>query len=147
MLGDRDWGGDGTVYFGSAFPPGNELSPLPQKHGALANSSEGIVWDEHILLAKALGPPQGAGIGLEVPDAAVAGEPFTIRIAAPALAGITCRYEETGVMPIGSVPLQRADDSLTSTLAIGRPGLYTITARGGGYSAVADDVLIVPPDD
>ena len=82
-----------------------------------------------------------------IADAAFAGEPFTIRIVAPALAGIKCSYEETGVMPIGSIPLRRADDALTATLAIRRPGLYTITARGGGYGPVRDDVLVVPPDD
>jgi hypothetical protein len=144
----QDWKGDGTVYFGAAYPTGHQhLSPLPLQHGALANSNEGIQWVRHVLLARSLGPPQGEGIGLAVPDAALVDESFTVSVTAPALAGVSCSYDEAGVRTGISVPLRRHGRKLVATMAMRQPGLYTITVSGGGYSPVRDDVLVVPRDE
>jgi Lecithin:cholesterol acyltransferase len=143
----QDWKGDGTVYLGAAYPAGQMLqAPIPLQHGALANSTEGIEYVRHILLARALGPPMGEGIGIAVPDAVLTGEPFDVRITAPVLASVSCSYDEAGVSTGIGVPVRRRGDHLVATIVMHRPGLYTINASGGGFSSVRDDLLVLPKD-
>ncbi len=149
-----NWAGDGTVYHGAAYPKGYDSAmPLPQQHGALASSGIALDFIQSTLQRVAVGPPQaGPGIGLATPDAVRAGDTFKVRVAAPKFAPVGCVCNEPGVRSLGNIPLtQRANDlgepEWHGTLAISQPGLYTITATGGGFAAINNDVLVLPADD
>jgi hypothetical protein len=151
-LDRTNWGGDGTVYLGAASPKGQPFdTPLPQQHGALANSNFAIGLIADTLVGAVTGPPQGDGIGLATPDVVVVGQPFEIRVSAPAFAGVSCTLEEPGVRNLGGIPLtQRTTDlgepEQYGPVSISQPGLYTVTAVGGGFADVSCDVLVVPDD-
>jgi pimeloyl-ACP methyl ester carboxylesterase len=143
----RNWGGDGTVYFGAAYPQSTVPFSLPQQHGALAKTNEAIEWIRHTIAAVTLGPPMGAGIGIVAPDAALVGESFEIRIEPHGIGGVTCRIDSasSGSSP-GPLTLTRRDDDLIGAARVNEPDIYTITAQGGGFSAVQVDILVVPDD-
>lgn len=144
-VGGTNWGGDGTVYFGSAFPKDTTPFSLPQRHGALAKSVEAIEWIKHTIAAVTLGPPQGLGVGLDVPDFAFAGEVFQVRVSAPGVGGATCRIDSaTGGPSPGSVRMRRVGEELIGESTVSHPGLYSVTARGGGSSPITEDLLVMP---
>ena len=149
-LNDTNWGGDGTVYEGAAYPVGHAATvPLPQQHGALASSIAAFSSVSAALLQVTIGPPQGSGLGLAIPDAVLAGKPFEIRIANAPRA--TCKYGSAGGQSLGRIPLTRRTTESGETeqygeMSISQPGLYTVSATGGGYGSVKSDVLVLAGD-
>jgi hypothetical protein len=146
-----NWAGDGTVYLGAARTAtvGALPTPIPQQHGALANGDFAIGVVTDTLVGVEAGPPMGDGIGLTAPEMAVADQPFEVRVAAPVSAGVTCRLEEPEVSDLGPVSLtQRTTDlgepEQFATVTVGSPGLYTLTASGGGFADLKCDVLVCP---
>jgi hypothetical protein len=146
----RDWGGDGTVYTGAAYPKGQDSAhALPQTHGPLAKSPEGIEWVKAMIEHRTIGPPQGDGIGLDVPETAVARTPIPFTVLAPTMSGVTVTITDSTGRTLPPPRLRPTSDqgALQGELALTRPGLYEVSARGGGFSAVVTDVLVTDPTD
>lgn len=150
-LDDANWAGDGTVYQGAAYPKGHLATvPLPQQHGALAASSSAFSSVMAALVQATIGPPQGDGLGLAVPDAALTGVPFEIRVTVARRASCSCA--PVGGRSLGRIPLTRRTDEfgeveLFGKVTIRQPGLYTVTATGGGDGSVSADVLVFEAND
>lgn len=143
----KDWAGDGTVYTGSAYVNGHRPAhALPQKHGPIARSPEGVEWVRATIEHRTLGPPQGGGIGLDVPEAALAGQPIPIRVVTERLGGVTITITDITGRPLPRPRLRPSGTpgQLNAEVTLNQPGLYEITAQGGGYSAVATDTLVHP---
>lgn len=146
-LDGTDWAGDGTVYQGAAYPAGHRTTvPLPQQHGALASNTVAFASVVSALMQSTVGPPQGDGVGLAVPDAVIAGRPFEIRVTHAARA--LCTYAPAGARSLGRIPLTRRTNDfgvgeLHGRLSIRQPGLYTVSATGGGFGSVSADILVL----
>ena len=143
-IGGRDWAGDGTVYFGAAYPRGGAVPfSLPQQHGALTRSPEAIQWVRHTIAAVALGPPQGVGIGLAVPELVRAGPPFEIRVVNNGL-DVSCRINSAaGSAAPATIHLRRREGELYAITTIASAGLYTVTATGGSFTPITLDLLVI----
>ena len=70
--------GDGTVPETSASPKHTNPAFYPQRHGALAKTTEVLTAVEAIDREEVLGRPLGDEIGMDVPDAAVVGTEFLV---------------------------------------------------------------------
>ncbi|MDH4280154.1 MAG: hypothetical protein OEW83_18955 [Acidimicrobiia bacterium] len=143
IVDGHDWGGDGTVYAGASYLRGQTPFPLPQQHGPIAKSPEGLNWVKHVIQHLTIGPPMGEGVGLHVPTIATAGESIPITITHQNLGGITFKIQSiTG----RQVPTPRLKHETTrDCTAVTLPeGLYTVSAQGGGFSEVTTDVLVNP---
>jgi hypothetical protein len=148
-LAGTDYGGDGTVHRHSAWPAapaGIQPAYLPQRHGALAKSSESLTFVEAVLTERVLGPMQAdaAGIGLRVPEAAVAGRAFEVVLDVTGPPGVppACRVvdADTG-RQVAAPRLARRDERWVGTLEL-PAGLYRVVAAGGGLSEVEELVLV-----
>jgi hypothetical protein len=142
--------GDSTVYRDSAEGRRSGVLRLPQTHGALAKSSEAIAHVCAEITERPLGPPMGApAFGLDVPDVVVVGEELTItavRLDDPA--GASCRVVDAGSLAGVARPrLASRDGAVTAQTRLDRPGLFRVELKGGGYSAVTQLVMAVPPAD
>lgn len=144
----ENWAGDGAVYSGAAYPKGHDpAQPLPQQHGPLAKSPEGIEWVKATIRHRVLGPPRGDGIGLEAPDAALKGETIPLRIEGGGLGGITVEVRDENQRRLPRVTLHPDGEyDYIGHVRIDRPGLYEITAAGGGFSPVISDILVLDGD-
>ena len=150
-----NWGGDGTVYFGSAYPvAGQPATGLPQKHGALAKSSEALSFIRTKLLGGEQGPRQGDAIGLQVDDAQIAGTPVAVEVIAPRGSWPTCTWREPATGLSGSIALHPGEPERIGGLDVElrvahhlftQLGHYTIELSGGGVSPVRADVVVVEP--
>jgi len=141
--------GDSTVSRDAAALAGGEPVYLPQAHGALAKTDEVISHVCAVLTETILGPPEAGAvaIGLDAPDVTTAGEEFRVGVVTlddPAAA--TCRIVDaaTGAQRARVFFVQR-DGSMTATVRLDHPGIYRIEVKGGGFSAVTQLVMVVPP--
>jgi hypothetical protein len=142
-------GGDGTVFRRSAAA--FDLSPgtLPQSHGAVAATEEAISHVRDVLTNDTAGPPLGLGeIGIDVPDIVSAAAPLTITVTGADATGTSCRVVDAfSRWQVAAPPLQRRDGVVTASVVLGEPGVYRVEVKGGGASAVTEQVLAVAPDD
>jgi pimeloyl-ACP methyl ester carboxylesterase len=145
----RDLGGDGTVFrrAAAAF----DLSPgtLPQSHGAVAATEEAIAYVRDVLTNDTAGPPLGpAAIGVDVPDVVSAAEPVTITVTGTEASGTSCRVVDTFTgRQVAWPPLLLQDGVVTATVELPEPGVYRVEVKGGGGSAVTQQVMTVSPAD
>lgn len=148
-VADRNWFGDGTVYFGSAYPPDTPWFALPQSHGALGQSREVRAHVIAKLSGLTLGPPQGGEYGALIPEAVTTGKNFTVEVTGTLQIGCTWTDPTTGRGgTLALLPATRDDGTpcRRATHAFERDGLYTITVDGGGISPTSYDVLAEPSD-
>jgi pimeloyl-ACP methyl ester carboxylesterase len=145
-LAGKDHRGDSTVYRQAAAPAGITTFPLPQKHGALARSSESLTFIADKLIGADTGPPMGTrAVGVDIPDLIDAGAPLVVRVtgAGGDPVGVTVNSIEvsTGVPTIwaAGVPVEETLRFARSDLS---PGLHRVEVKAGGYSAVSDIVLV-----
>ncbi len=146
-LNGVDHGGDSTVYRQSAAPVGVTAFPLPQRHGALAKSSEALAFVVDKLTGADTGPPLGTRpLGADIPDVTIAGGRTEIRITGgdgdPVGITVLSTDFETG-RPITWADISRDGDDLRYAVNALRPGLHRVEVKGGGYSAVSDLMLAV----
>lgn len=144
-----DLRGDGTVFRRSAAGFGLSPGTLPQSHGAVAATEEAISHVRDVLINDTAGPPLGPGeIGIDVPDVVSASEPLTITVTGADATGTTCRVVDAfSRWQVAVPPLQRRDGVLTASVVLGEPGVYRVEVKGGGASAVTEQVLAVPPEE
>jgi hypothetical protein len=149
LIEGKDWQGDGTVYRQSATPAGAEPDYIPQRHGRLASTHEGIEYVRAVLTESPTGPPlaAGEGVGIDFPDSVMLGKPFQIQIVADPWARVTCvaRDASTG-RQVARAQIARSSDALSAHLVLRSPGLYRIEAKSGGGSAVGDYVMVYQDD-
>ena len=152
VIGDvrrrEDHGGDGTVFRYAAQLAGTQPSFLPQSHGAIAKTPEGIGYAAAVATDRIQGPYQGGSpIGVRVPDLAVAGEPFRVEITNAdhdALCEVwDAESEELVSMP--DVAGEGEDDRLIVEVLPPGPGTYRISVSGGGLSPIEHLVLVADP--
>ena len=150
-LQGTDHYGDGTVYRQSAAPLGLTAMPLPQRHGTLAKSPEAIAVVVDKLHGADTPPPLGTGqIGAEIPDTAQADAPLVDDRhrggPAPPQVVVTSTNLETG-RPTRWSPGRREGATVVCRYGGLGPGLHRVEVKHGGWSAVTDLVMIVPPGD
>ena len=143
----EDHGGDSTVYRQSAAPPGVTAFPLPQKHGALAKSSEALTFVVDKLIGADTGPPLGTRpLGADIPDVADAQARIEIRVTGahgnPVGISVVSTDLDTGRATTWT-DVAREDDDLRYWIGGLRTGLHRVEVKGGGYSAVTDLLLAV----
>lgn len=144
-----DRGGDSTVCRDAASLPGSAPVYLPQTHGGMPQSGEVVSHVRALLTEQPLGPPLGGDrVGLDSPDVSTVGRPCVFEVTGvddPAAAA--CRVAEVGTdLPVSRPLLSRRDGQIVGTAVFDRPGVYRIVVKGGGYSAVEQFVMAVPPD-
>jgi predicted alpha/beta-hydrolase family hydrolase len=138
LLDGTDNRGDGTVYRYAAVPEGaTPSSYLPQSHGAVAKSDEGIEFVAAVLSERKLGTFQApSGVGLRVPEVVGVNAPFTVDVV-DGEPGLPCRLEnadEDRLVMVRDAELQ--DGALRVTFSAPEPGLYRVAVAGAGYGAV-----------
>ena len=143
----EDHGGDSTVYRQSAAPPGVTAFPLPQKHGALAKSSEALTFVVDKLTGADTGPPLGTRpLGAGIPDVADAQARVEIRVTGaqgnPVGVSVVSTDLDTGRATTWTDVTREGDDLCYSIGGL-RPGLHRVEVKGGGYSAITDLLLAV----
>jgi pimeloyl-ACP methyl ester carboxylesterase len=142
--------GDGTVARDAAVVDGVTAQYLPQQHGALAKSAEGVDGTAAVITEIELGAPMGVTpAGVDVPDVVEAGETWAIEITGldkPTDAG--CEVYDAGAPGklVDMPPVQRAGDRLEARLSVDAPGVYRVEVSAGGASPVSQLVLAVEPD-
>jgi pimeloyl-ACP methyl ester carboxylesterase len=143
----EDHRGDGTVFRYAAAPTSRSASYLPQAHGALAKSSEGIEFTAAVMTERPLGPFAAASdLGLRVPELAVAGKPFIVE-AADAELGAMCQVHDVETDALVTIlPFVEEDGRLVARIDPQAPGEYRISAAASGFSPVERLVLVGEPD-
>lgn len=154
---DPDAGGDSRVSRRAAAPLGVAAMPLPQRHGALAKTSDalGVVVDK--LLGRDSGPRLSTRpLSARIPDLADAGKPQPISVGevSPAgesiptnLAGITVQSTNLHTQQRVSWRVGRRNEDGTLAYAADAlsPGLHRVEVDGGGYSPISDIMLVIEP--
>lgn len=138
--------GDGTVFRYAALTEGVTPAYLPQAHGALAKSNEGIQFAADVVTERSLRPFQAASeLGLRVPELAVAGVPFTVE-AVDAEPGAICQVVdgETNAL-VGIQLLAPRDGTLATDVVPPAPGVLRISVAYSGFSPVERLVLVADP--
>jgi len=144
-----DLGGDGTVFRRSAAAFGLAPGTLPQSHGAVAATEEAISHVRDVLTNDTAGPPLGLGeIGIDIPDVVPADEPLTITVTGADTSGTSCRvFDAFSGRQVAWPPLQQVDGLVTAWVDLPEPGVYRVEVKGGGASAVTEQVMAVAPED
>ena len=144
----EDHRGDGTVFRYSAVPFGVQPSSyLPQSHGAIQKTSEGTQFAAAVATDRALGPYQAAaGIGLRVPELAVAGTSFRVEVV-DAEEPVMCQLwnAETNRLVRTAVMVPGADGHQVLDVNPPGPGTYRVKVAGSGFSPVEQLVLVAEP--
>jgi hypothetical protein len=145
-----DHRGDGTVYRYAAAPRGVQPFPLPQSHGSLTRSDEGLAFIEAALTDRDLGEVQAPeGFGVRVPEAVRPGAGFWV-VGVDGQQGAMARaaeVREDRELPVATAPLyRRGDGRVAAEVVLPRPGLYRVAVSGGGYSPVEHLVVAVAED-
>ncbi|MGX1812236.1 esterase/lipase family protein [Nocardia sp. NPDC055321] len=140
--------GDGTVPRNSAVPwKVRDTSPLPQQHGAVAQTDEAIAFVCDKLLHRDTGARLGDGeIGFSAPDVVEVGVPFLVEVTGtqdPYAVGVVVYNAEDGARVDGP-RARRREDRVEVPVTLWRAGLFRIAVTGGGTSAVTALVLAVP---
>ncbi|MER7141371.1 hypothetical protein ACIQGA_32070 [[Kitasatospora] papulosa] len=152
----RNRAGDGTVYRDAAVLPGT-TDPvwLALQHGALAKDSFALNYVRSVLTEhdRDRGPALGAGgLGLDLPDSAPAGTPWTLKILpAPgdtldtyAGIGVTVHDAATNRQVAAPRPGWR-DSSVAARITLPGAGLYRIKVATGGTTPLTQLVLATDP--
>jgi len=151
---DRDWGGDGTVPGGSAFASWvleREDDALwnGERHAGMAGAE---ALRQQLRAIRRSRPARqmlagDADFGLEVPDMALAGEPFTVRVSGPTVTGRTLRARltapglpETDAKPVTLLP--DGTGGLTAELTAAE-GTWTLRVEADRPYAVCHDVVTI----
>ncbi|WP_433618141.1 lipase/acyltransferase domain-containing protein [Dactylosporangium sp. CA-139114] len=134
--------GDGTVYRYAAGRADTPEIPVVQQHGALPYAPGAL----DLVLGRVTGSPDPGAVlgeedvlGVELPDVATVGAPFTVRIIGkndPARVVVSVRPAGGGP-PVVADRRPRPDaagDALSADVAVARPGLYRVTVTGGSDS-------------
>lgn len=146
--------GDGTVWRYAARPPGSTVHavPVPQQHGALANTGDAIRMVVGLVTeAEDLGVRLGDddGLGLDVPDTVPSGGPLTITVSGKLdPSRVTCRVVDLSSRAVVRRPRLRydGDDRLHDAVSLPDPGLYRVEAKGGAGDPVTQIVMVTPPE-
>jgi hypothetical protein len=144
-----DLGCDGTVFRRSAAAFGLAPGTLPQSHGAVAATEEAISWVRDVLPNDTAGPPLGPGeIGIDIPDVVSVDEPLTITVIGADTGGTSCRVFDAFIWrQVAWRASQRLDGVVTASVDLPEPGVYRVEVKGGGTSAVTEQVMAVAPED
>lgn len=139
------------MYRQSAAPLGLTAMPLPQRHGTLAKSAEAIAVVVDKLHGADTPPPLGTGqIGADIPDTATADCPLVVTVTGedllPHRVVVTSTNLETGRATHWPPGRREGATVVCRDGGLG-PGLHRVEVKHGGWSAVSDLVLIVPPGD
>jgi hypothetical protein len=148
VVSREDLAGDSTVFRRAAAGFGLSPSTLPQSHGALAATEEAISHVRDVLTNDTAGPPLGAltRIGVNVPDVICIDQPLTITISGAGPVGASCRIVDVFTNhQVARPPLQRRDGVTFAAADLPRPGVYRVEVKGGGASAVTQQVMAIPP--
>jgi pimeloyl-ACP methyl ester carboxylesterase len=144
----EDHRGDGTVFRYSAAPSGVQPSAyLPQSHGAIQKSSEGTQFVAAIVTDRRLGLYQAAeGIGLRVPELAVAGATFPVEVV-DTDESVKCQLwnAETNRLVRTQTMVPSADGHQILDMNPPGPGTYRVKVAGTGFSPVEQLVLVAEP--
>jgi pimeloyl-ACP methyl ester carboxylesterase len=140
---DEDNRGDGTVFRYAAFPEGVTPTPLPQAHGALAKSAEGVQFAVDTVTGRPLGAFQAASdLGVRVPELAVAGTPFTVE-ALDAEQGALCQVHDAETNALVTMQaLTPRDGTLAADIQAPDVGAYRVSVASTGFSPVERLVLV-----
>ncbi|MFI9804227.1 hypothetical protein ACIHEJ_07630 [Streptomyces sp. NPDC052301] len=151
----EDGMGDGTVFREAAATGDATEIPVARKHGSLMSSKQ--VRTMAVSALSGLRDPGergavlgGGEFGLDAPEAARPGEPFTIRLTgADDPSEVHCTVEEVTGADVSAPTTLKPDrgdpETMTGQCALPRPGLYRIEVTGGLepvshlVMAVADD--------
>jgi pimeloyl-ACP methyl ester carboxylesterase len=147
VTGREDLAGDSTVFRRAAGAFGLSPGTLPQSHGGLAKSEEAVAHVRDVLTNDTAGPPLGVGgIGVDVPDVISLDTALTVTITGAVVAGTSCRVVEafTG-RQVARPPLLHKDGVTTASAELPGPGVYRVEVKGGGASAVTQQVMAIPP--
>lgn len=151
----EDGMGDGTVFRDAAATGNATEIPVARKHGSLMSSKQ--VRTTAVSALSGLRDPGERGsvlghgeFGLDAPEAARPGEPFTIRLTgADDPSEVRCAVEEVTGAEVSARATLKPEQSDAATMSgqctLPRPGLYRIEVTGGLepvshlVMAVADD--------
>ncbi|MFG1816970.1 hypothetical protein ACGFIF_24655 [Kribbella sp. NPDC049174] len=141
--------GDETVFRRAAAAFDLDPQTLAQSHGALPADEYAIAKVRDVLLNSTAGPPLGAGtIGVDVPDVVSVAEPLTVTVTGAKASGTSCRvFDAFTRRQVAWPQLRGVDSPLTASVALPRPGVYRIEVKGGGTSAVSQQVMAIAPED
>ncbi|MEV4158317.1 hypothetical protein AB0J48_35370 [Nocardia salmonicida] len=137
--------GDGTVPRNSARPWNErDTAPLPQQHGALAQTDEAVAFVCDRLLHRDTGPRLGDGdVGIAAPDTVEVGTQFLVEVTGtddPHDIGAVVRDADNDERVDGP-RAQRREGRVVVPVTLWRPGLFRIAVTGGGTSPVTALVL------
>ena len=132
----EDHGGDSTVYRQSAAPPGVTAFPLPQKHGALAKSSEALTFVVDKLTGADTGPPLGTRpLGAASPTSPTR-KPVSRSVSLVRKGIRWASVWLTTDLDTGRATtwtdVTREGDDLCYSIGGLRPGLHRVEVKGGG---------------
>ncbi len=139
--------GDGTVPRNSALPWNErDTAPLPQQHGAVAQTDEAIAFVCDRLLHRDTGARLGDGeIGISAPDTVQVGTEFVVEVT-----GIDDPYDIGSVVydaedgeRVDGPQARRHEGRVVVPVTLWRQGLFRIAVTGGGTSPVTILVLAV----
>lgn len=145
--------GDSTVYREAGTPLAVTAFSLPQRHGALAKSSEALAFVADRMTDEEKGPPMGTRpVGADIPDLVEVGKPATVKVfgtgtgtrADPTGVSVRSVSLETGGTTLWRVAGSEAGGLLFTHLGL-REGLHRIQVNAGGYSSVTDLLLATQP--
>lgn len=145
----EDLAGDGTVFRRAAAAFDLPAGTLPQSHGAIAATEEAVSCVRDVLTNDTAGPPLGLGeIGIDVPDVMSVAEPLRITVTGTEASGTSCRvFDAFTQRQVAWPPLQELGGVVTASVDLPGPGVYRVEVKGGGASAVTEQVMAVAPED
>lgn len=140
---DECRGGDSTVHRDHAYASNSTPVYLPQKHGKLPRMKEAMEHARAVLTEREPGAFQGDGVGVRLPDAARAGQPFEVVVDTRG-SHASCRLidEDSGRQVDRGTPIVR-DGQHVATFSVASPGLYRVSVSGGGFTPVEELLLVL----
>ena len=139
--------GDGTVTQASASPRGTDPAYYPQRHGALADTEEVFTAISAIVSEESLGRPLGDEIGMDVPDVAVVGQSFDVRLIADTDPFSTASIFDASTGHLVAQKLTEDTSGVVSAMfVVNEPGLYRVELQGGGFSPVRENLWVIPKE-
>lgn len=112
----------------------------------MAKSPEAIAWCEAMLRHSTVGPPQGVGVGLLVPDLASVGDPVELVVVyedGRRVGGVTVAVTTSSGRVLPAPRLERDGAVDRASVEFGQADLYSISVIGGGFASIEADVLVV----
>ncbi len=138
----EDHGGDGTVFRYAAHPDGVVPSLLPQSHGALAKSPEGVDFAAAVATGRDLGAFQAASeLGMRVPDMVPAGDPLHVEVV-DADVGMCQVHDAETEQLVAIQALVRDGEHLVTDVGPLEAGTYRVSVSAGGFSPVERLVIV-----